>query len=81
MHKFNPRTFRYTPQLMTRKDRTGNVRTVAVRFDNDAGSYVATIDSQNKRNRMADGTNRGEIIALGEGRTVEDAIDRALHAL
>jgi len=78
--KFNPRTYRYTPQLLARKDTAGNVRNVAVRYDNDSGTYVATIQSQ-RQQRMADGTTKGPIIALGEGRTPEAAADNAIQLL
>ena len=41
---FNPKTFRYTPQLVGRKDTHNTTRTVKLTYDNGTGRYVGTIE-------------------------------------
>ena len=46
MTKFNPATFRYTPQIVSRRDAFGNSRTITLTYDNANACYVGTISSQ-----------------------------------
>ena len=40
---FNPATFRYTPQIVSRTDASGIRRQVTIRFNNSQGQYVAVV--------------------------------------
>ena len=63
---------RYTPQLIVAKDSLGNRREVAVTYDRETCTYVGCIHSQVS-------WKRGEIVALGTGRTVKDAISATIQ--
>lgn len=43
---FNPATFRYTPQIVSRTDASGTRRQVSIRFSNTDGHYVASVSHQ-----------------------------------
>tara|TARA_Y100001937_G_C6939512_1_gene249700 strand:+ start:247 stop:474 length:228 start_codon:yes stop_codon:yes gene_type:complete len=43
---FNPATFRYTPQIVSRTDAYGTRRQVTIRFSNSQGQYVASVSHQ-----------------------------------
>lgn len=66
------------------KDKVGKVRSVEVEHDADDSiltaatrRYVAVIRSQ-RREKMFDGSYRGEIIALGTANTPHEAADNAV---
>ena len=65
---------RYTPQLIAAKDSIGNRREVAVSYDRETRTYVGSIHSLVS-------WKRGEIIALGTGRTVQDAVAATIQDL
>jgi len=69
---------KYTPQLLTRKDKIGNVISIGVVFDNfRGGKYVGEI-RKGIRRKMASGNHRRDISAIGEGSNPDAAADAAL---
>ena len=55
----------YTPQIYQLQDKNGRSHDVPVVKDSDTDTYVAEIRSR-RLLRMADGSERGEVIATGE---------------
>ena len=68
---------KYTPQLLSRKDKVGNVHHVAVVYNNHNNTYVGTIRG-GAHIRFWDGSMRQTIVALGEGLTPHEAADCAI---
>ena len=68
---------KYTPQLLPRKDKVGNVHHVGVVYDSHDNTYVGDIRG-GSRIRMFDGSMRQAIVALGEGLTPNEAADQAI---
>jgi len=68
----------YTPQLYPMRDSTGNVRHVAVVQDSTTKTYVGSIRGGSSK-RMADGSDRQPVVAVGESDTPHDAAEQAIH--
>jgi hypothetical protein len=71
---------KYTPQIISARDASGNARTVAVTYDRGTNTYIGTITGGKPR-RMVSGSMRPPILALGEGYTPPEAVACAIAHL
>ncbi len=68
---------KYTPQILMRKNGLGTRLHVGILYDNADKTYVAEIRSGAYR-KMADGTHKQPLAAIGEGESPTRAADAAI---